>query len=184
MKKPTLDMKYVKKINESFSGQEGLKISNYMSADIHSNLKETQEVVNSFINEFENSESLNYFLTKRSSGDFIGLGGLSTLWDKNYGSLGCWIKPEYWGNNYSEERALALIELGFEHLGLNYIKVRVDKRNSKSVSSISSYMSKVNGERKYEYRETLGDKERRTVVYIVSNINYENSGGLNIIKNF
>lgn len=182
LKKPEKNSRFINELYSICSGNKAEKITKFMSWKPHSNIKETEEFVYSLVDKFEKSKSINYMLIEKSTNNFIGMGGLSTYWDKEYGQLGCWLKPKYWGNGYSSERALALIELNFEFLGLNYLEVRFDKNNKKCESCVSSYMSKVNGQKLMEYNEYTGGEKRRTVIYGVSNINYEKSGGLDVIN--
>lgn len=183
MKKPENNFRFINKLYSICSGDSGEKITEFMSWEPHSNIKETEELVESWVQDFEQGNSINYMLIEKDSKEFIGMGGLSTYWEREYGQLGCWLIPKFWGNGYSSERALALIELNFEDLGLNYIQVRFDKKNKKCKSCVSSYMSKVRGDKLLEHNENVRGKQRKTVVYGVSNINYKKSDGLQVIKN-
>jgi RimJ/RimL family protein N-acetyltransferase len=179
MKKPERNCEFIEKLYSICSGESGERITKFMSWNPHSSIRETESIVDSWVNEFENGESINYMLIEKDKDRFIGMGGLSTYWDRGYGQLGCWLIPEVWGNGFSSERALTL---NFEYIGLEKLQVRFDKENEKCHSCVSSYMSEVNGKKVMEYEEYVGSEKRRTLEYGVSNIHYKNSGGLEMIE--
>jgi RimJ/RimL family protein N-acetyltransferase len=175
LEKPEVEPDFVYNLHSICSGESSEKITDLISWSPHSNLDQTKEVVEKWSNEFDTFENLNYKMILKDTGEFIGMGGISTCWSKNYGQLGCWIKPEYWGNGLSGERADALIELAFDYFGLNYLIIRVDEDNEKSISSISKYIDKYNGQRCFKYKENVKGYYRNTVVYCITNIDYRNS---------
>lgn len=181
MIKPDLTDETISKIYEACSGEEGEHINKNTAWDVHSNIYETEKLVKKIIDKWEKRESINYLIYERESKDFIGMGSLDTHWNRSMGELGCWLKRDYWGEGYGKERALALIQLAFEELGLSYIRVRTDKDNKNSKKSIESYLDEVGGEKKFTYREQINHKTRYTEFYIVTNINYDDSGGLDVL---
>lgn len=172
LKKPSMNSDFIKKLNNICSGEKGEKITKMMLWSPHSNIKETEEVIKSWINKWNEEKGMNYIIIEKDSEKFVGMGSLSTYWNKGYGELGCWIRPKFWGNEYSKQRALALIELGFDTLDLNYIQVKFDKENKKCKRSVEKYMDIVNGKKTIEYNEVVGNKRRTTVKYIITNKDY------------
>lgn len=181
MKKPDLSDETINKLYEACSGEEGEIISQDTAWGVHSNIYETEQLVEEWLEEWNEREAINYLIIEKDSNNFIGMAGISTDWKRSMGELGCWLKKEYWGEGYGRERALALIQLSFEILGLSYITVRTDKNNKNSKKSIKSYLDEVGGEKKFTYREQINGKTRCTEFYVVTNIEYDNSGGLDVL---
>lgn len=65
------------------------------------------------------------------TGEFVGVCGLRSI-DPHIkaGEMGIAIKREYWGQNFSAEIHLALLEYCFESLGLNRITFATSSRNT------------------------------------------------------
>ena len=57
----------------------------------------------------------------RDTGAFCGGIGLTINQDHRRAELGYWIGHPYWGKGYATEAAIALVEYGFQHLGLHRI---------------------------------------------------------------
>ena len=72
----------------------------------------------------------NFAVRLRASGAFIGSAGLRDI-DREHlqAELGFWIGREWWGNGYAREAAAAVIEFGFDALGLNRIYAHHMARN-------------------------------------------------------
>jgi ribosomal-protein-alanine N-acetyltransferase len=182
MKKPEENPIFLNKLHSMFSRESGKKITKHTPYTPHVNIKETKKTVNSWIKNFEKGNSLNYVLLDKKTESLIGMCKLSTHWKQGYSSINCCLKPEYWSDGYSKERDLALIELSFEDLSLNRVEVALDTENKKYESCVSSYMDRILGGKMIEYNEYTEDKKRRTLIYGVSNIDYEESGGLDVIN--
>ncbi len=69
----------------------------------------------------------------KSTGEFIGWCGLKFIAEEKEVDVGYRLLPEYWGNGYAVETALACCKWGFEIKGLNRIVARVHKENLRSL---------------------------------------------------
>lgn len=65
------------------------------------------------------------------TGEFIGIGGLRSIdhWNKS-GEMGIILKQDYWGQKFSMEIHLAVLEYAFERLELNRITFVTSSRNT------------------------------------------------------
>jgi [ribosomal protein S5]-alanine N-acetyltransferase len=69
----------------------------------------------------------------RSNGEFIGWCGLKYHPEENEVDVGYRLLPQYWGNGYAAETAIACCKWGFEKKGLTRIVARVHKENHRSI---------------------------------------------------
>lgn len=64
------------------------------------------------------------FAITRHDGTLIGAISLAIRRHSNWGEMGYWVGKPYWNQGYCTEAAKAVIQLGFDHLGLNRIQAR------------------------------------------------------------
>ena len=69
----------------------------------------------------------------KSGGQFIGWCGLKLHPEENEVDVGYRLLPEYWGNEYAVETALACCNWGFTEKKLKRIVARVHKENARSI---------------------------------------------------
>lgn len=82
---------------------------------------------------YEKGESIQFAISPRHEGFFIGGIGLSSIDQQaQRAELGYWIGKPYWGKGYGTEAARAVVRYGFETLGLNRIHARHLGRNPAS----------------------------------------------------
>jgi [ribosomal protein S5]-alanine N-acetyltransferase len=81
----------------------------------------------------EFDRSANFAVRLIADGRLIGSAGLRDI-DREHSQaeLGFWIGREWWGNGYAREAARALIQFGFQSLGLNRISAHHMARNPAS----------------------------------------------------
>ncbi len=70
---------------------------------------------------FRNGEAVELAVTMRAEGCLIGAIGLHIHAEASRAELGYWIGKPYWGQGYATEAAQAVVQYGFEELGLNRI---------------------------------------------------------------
>jgi RimJ/RimL family protein N-acetyltransferase len=70
---------------------------------------------------FEEGTWLNLAITRDPDGALVGALGLRLELEHDRAELGYWIGKPYWGQGYATEAARALVEYGFERLGLHRI---------------------------------------------------------------
>lgn len=65
--------------------------------------------------------------------ELIGMAGYNQLdWTNQIGYIGYWIAPQYQGNGFMTRSVRALIDYGFQVLGLNRVDIRAAYENKKS----------------------------------------------------
>jgi [ribosomal protein S5]-alanine N-acetyltransferase len=81
---------------------------------------------------FEEGTWLNLAVTRDPDGALVGALGLRLEPEHDRAELGYWIGKPYWGQGYATEAARALVEYGFERLGLHRIYAYHFTRNPAS----------------------------------------------------
>lgn len=70
---------------------------------------------------FRNAEAVEFAISKRAEDALVGAVGLQLHMAALRAELGYWIGKPYWGQGYATEAARAVVEYGFDVLGLNRI---------------------------------------------------------------
>lgn len=70
---------------------------------------------------FDEGKVANFAVTLRESGELIGAIGLSIKREHSHAEMGYWIGKPYWNKGYASESTRALLQYGFNTLGLNRI---------------------------------------------------------------
>jgi [ribosomal protein S5]-alanine N-acetyltransferase len=81
---------------------------------------------------FEHREQAVFAITLRSNGTLIGTIGLRIDPADERAELGYWIGKPYWNQGYCTEAARAILDFGFQQLGLNRIFAHHFARNPAS----------------------------------------------------
>lgn len=80
--------------------------------------------------EASRGRAINFAIRLRTGGALIGSVGLRDIDPEHLqAELGFWIGREWWGNGYAREAAAAVIDFGFDSIGLNRICAHHMERN-------------------------------------------------------
>lgn len=95
--------------------------------------EDAREWIGAQYEEFKRGEQLNFAIIVRSSGELIGLCGLSRI-NREYESaeIGYWIGRQYWNRGHATGAVTALVDYAFRILGLNRVYSRYMRRNPAS----------------------------------------------------
>ena len=91
-----------------------------------------EEWIRACSGKYENDEALNFAITLRTEGNFIGGMVLRLDPENESAELGYWIGKPYWNCGYATEAAKAVVAYSFEVLKLNRIHAKHFKRNPAS----------------------------------------------------
>ncbi len=72
-------------------------------------------------------------LVSRKNRELIGFCGLDHLWGGDEIEIGYWLAPDYWGKGLATEAAQAVLEYGFDQLGLERIVAVAHPENQASI---------------------------------------------------
>lgn len=71
-------------------------------------------------------------ITQRATGTLVGAIGLTTDRESNSAELGYWVGVPYWNRGYATEAARAVVQFGFDVLGVRQIHAQHFPRNPAS----------------------------------------------------
>ncbi|WP_435359252.1 GNAT family N-acetyltransferase [Haloarchaeobius sp. DFWS5] len=81
------------------------------------------------------------------AGRFAGFVSFRPLWDQRLAEIGVMLGTDFWGRGYSEERAVALLELAFESFDCEHVRVTTRVDNEPSQCAIGKYLARFDGQR-------------------------------------
>lgn len=123
-----------------------------------------------FLAKLETGEQIAFAITLHPDQPLIGGVGLRMERDHNRAELGYWIGVPYWGNGYATEAARAVLQHGFDTLGLQRIYASHFSNNPAS----SAVLRKIGMQHEGSLREHIlkWEKYLDLEVYAVLKANY------------
>lgn len=92
-----------------------------------------EQWIGTHLESFETGRALTLAIERREDGALMGAIGLTGFGgEHDHAELGYWIGKPYWGQGYATEAARAIVDYGFDRLGLNRILARHLTRNPAS----------------------------------------------------
>ncbi|WP_181685529.1 GNAT family N-acetyltransferase [Halorhabdus salina] len=154
------------------------KITEYVTWEPYSNPKQAFEWVETCGTEFENGDTGTYVVRPKDgdrAGELAGLASLGADWDRKRGTLGTWFRKPFWGQGYSGERAGRFLELAFDRLDLEIVRVTHDPDNDNSRHAIEKYVDRFGGRKEGTVRNdiVIDGEPRDSVCYSISRSEWE-----------
>ena len=114
-----------------FSDSEVVK---YSDMDVFTSLEQAQLLIEKQRHRFEQKERFRWGIALKDSDTLIGTGGY-VAWNRIWSNaeLGYDLARPYWGQGIMTEAVMAMIQFGFEHMGLHRIEAEVMPENRASV---------------------------------------------------
>jgi [ribosomal protein S5]-alanine N-acetyltransferase len=114
-----------------FSEAEVMK---YLNMDVFTTIEQAQALIERQRQRFEQKERFRWGIALKESNTIIGTGGY-VAWNRQWcnAELGYDLARRYWGQGMMAEAARAMIQFGFERMGLHRIETEVMPENSASV---------------------------------------------------
>lgn len=81
---------------------------------------------------YENGQAVRFAITSGETGELIGAIGLEILAVHERAEVGYWIGKPFWSNGYCTEALIAVLQYGFESLGLERIYASHFRKNPAS----------------------------------------------------
>ena len=91
-----------------------------------------EEWIATHADNFALGKAAHFAVTLRETGEFCGVVGLQMREASDMGTLGYWFGVPFWGRGYCTEAARAVVDFGFESLGLR--RIRCDHSGSNPAS--------------------------------------------------
>ena len=102
----------------------------------HTSRAHTRKVMNRWFDGYKKGTETRWALVSKAHGGVVGCANIHTYaWHDRRALLGYTLNSDEWGKGYATQAARALVEFGFEHLGLENIGavIRVDNVGSMRV---------------------------------------------------
>lgn len=154
------------------------EITEYVSWEPYSTPKQAFEWVETCGTEFENGEDATYVVRPKEgarAGELAGLAGVGVEWEHERATLGTWLRKPFWGQGYSGERAGRFLELVFDRLDLEIVRVTHDPDNDNSRRAIERYVERFGGRNEGRVRNdiVIDGEPRDSVCYSISRSEWE-----------
>jgi len=99
----------------------------------YSAIEQADEIIQSFINEFKEGKGLTWAMTLKESNEFVGTCGYGEVEIGACGEIGFDLAKEHWGKGLMSEALSAIIDFGFDMLGLSKVEARTYSTNSRAI---------------------------------------------------
>ena len=132
LKSPRLKMSALSEqhVEQIYEMRRNHKVNRFMTEDLPNSLSSAKEYVKHVNDRFMRREQLMWAGELLDSGDFIGTSGFLNF-DLQHGcaEFGGEMMPPFWGKNIAMEAMQAILNYGFQVIGLNRIETRVHPSN-------------------------------------------------------
>jgi ribosomal-protein-alanine N-acetyltransferase len=96
------------------------ELCRFVRFDAHRTIRETREFLELVQEHYRRGEPFAWAIVLAAEDRVIGSCGF-VAHQQNSAEIGYWLGRDYWGNGYAAEAALALVQFGFEQMGLERI---------------------------------------------------------------
>ena len=93
---------------------------------------DAREFIGQHADAFRKGEFVVLAITRRDGGALMGTIGLTLNWEHDKAEMGYWIGLPYWNRGYCSEAARAMLDYGFDTLGLHRIQASHFQNNPAS----------------------------------------------------
>ncbi|MFC3928130.1 GNAT family N-acetyltransferase [Streptococcus caprae] len=108
-------------------------VSRYVTWETHANSEETAELMAFWCQQYDQPNFYNWGIEIKETGELIGTFTFVSLSERDLvAELGYCIGQQWWNKGYVTEAGKALLDFGFQQLGLNRIEAIHDVRNPAS----------------------------------------------------
>lgn len=150
---------YLEVYEHCSAGEEMEEVTEYVPWNPHQHPKETREFLERGAEMRADGDAADYAIRPRDgepgAGEFAGFSGLRIEWDLRRGELGIWLRKRFWGRGYSGERAAALLDLAFDRLDLEVVRVTHHPDNENSRRAVQRYVERFGGRREGRIRNVI-----------------------------
>jgi len=109
------------------------KVTRFLSWQKHNTVSDSEEIIERWISEYEDSSVYNWVIELKEIGQVIGGISVVKLEDKHMGcEIGYCISSKYWNRGITTEALKKVIEFLFEAVGMNRISACHDTNNRAS----------------------------------------------------
>jgi ribosomal-protein-alanine N-acetyltransferase len=96
-------------------------------------MEQVDEIIQAFSQEFEQGEGLTWAIALKGSGEFVGTCGYGEVEVGSRGEIGFDLAKDYWGQGLMSEALGAIVEYGFDVLGLDKVEAHTYSANARAI---------------------------------------------------
>lgn len=109
------------------------KVTEYLSWETHSNIKNSEDIINIWVSNYENNNVYNWVIELKETNEAIGNISIVKLEDTNKScEIGYCIGSKYWNKGITTEAFQRIIDYLFREVGINRICAKHDVENMAS----------------------------------------------------
>lgn len=139
--------------HETVGAEEMESVTEYLFWDRPRTLKDSRSLLENEIEHWEEGTKASYVVRPTGGDDlapeermaFAGVAKLFVDWDRRTGEVGVWLRPQFQGRGYADERLEPLLELAFHHLDLPMVEANVTDGNERSREGVENYVERYGG---------------------------------------
>jgi ribosomal-protein-alanine N-acetyltransferase len=105
-------------------------VTPYVTWDAHKSVDETRVFINDILNRYKHAKLAPWAIVHREDRRMIGLDGFCTWEIKDRSAVFAYVlSKSYWRQGYTSEATRAIVDFGFQRMGLNRISARCRVEN-------------------------------------------------------
>lgn len=108
-------------------------VAKWFFEEPYSEIEQADEIIQAFINEFEQGKGLTWAITLKGSNEFVGTCGYGEIEIDTCGEIGFDLAKEHWGKGLMSEALNAIIDYGFDMFGLGKVEAHTYSTNSRAI---------------------------------------------------
>lgn len=137
------------------------EVASWFFDEPYSRIEQADEIIQAFIDEFEQGTGLTWAITLKGSNEFVGTCGYEEIKVGSWGEIGFDLAKEHWGKGLAHEAVSAIIEVGFDRLRLDKIEAHTYAINARAIRLLKSLGFRLEDVRDDSHHYSLLEKDRR-----------------------
>lgn len=130
-------------IFQSFSDEN---VTKYFSMNPFTSVKDSEKIIKRAQDLFEQGKGIQWGIVTKEGSNLIGTCGFETWRKESFrGEIGYDLRQSHWGKGFMSEALQAIIQYGFEHMGLNRIEATTRSDNTRSINMLYRLGFKMEG---------------------------------------
>lgn len=129
----------------------------FMRLNLPKNIKETENIINSFIEKYNNLETYRWGIELKEISEVIGFIGLSIISEYDMtADFAYTIGKKFWNKGYATEALRAVLDFGLNKVGFNRLEAYHSINNMSSGKVMKKAGMKYEGRARQKYKSHIG----------------------------
>lgn len=127
----------------------------------YTEIEQVDEIIQAFINDFEQGQGLTWAITLKDSNEFVGTCGYGEVEIGGCGEIGFDLAKEHWGKGLMSEALSAIVDFGLDRFGLRKVEAHTYSTNSRAIRLLRNLGFGLEDVRDDSHYFALFEKDRR-----------------------